>query len=307
LPEGPYPLGASSGSTSFSWVAIQHGPNEKTGSLNILDWHKKTNQAYSLPGRPGFAFATDKPGVFVVGCERQVGLYSTHDGAWEVLVDGLESGVDGTIINDAVLFEDFLIFGAKDLEFKTKKAGLYLFRSSDRQLFQLRCDQICSNGKAVVRISQSSIRLYDIDSPTRKVVAYDIDTTEGRIVETQTVLDLTNDPAVPDGMIMTPNQKSLIISFYNPNPAPHGETRQYSIATGELEKVWQTPGSPQNTCPQLLAFDDACYLVITTAVEHMRSERRAEAVEAGSLFYSKVDIDPAEVGSSQYAPIFKSC
>ena len=297
LPEGPYACGPN----HFSWVAIQEGPQATTGAINVFDWTKKTNIAYSLLGRPGFAFPTGQPGIFVVGCEHEIGFFSTLDGSWKPFISDVDSDRQGTIINDGIVWNDNLIFGTKDLEFKTKKAGLYLLRSSDRKLIRLRDDQICSNGKAIVPIDQNRIRLFDIDSPTRKVVAYDIDIEQGFSSEASTVIDLTSDAAVPDGMTLTTDQTSVIISMYNPNPADHGETRQYSIYDGSLEHVWVTPGSPQNTCPQLIEWKEKTYLVITTAVEHMPLERRSLSPEAGSLFFAPTDFD----GSLLKAPVFK--
>lgn len=295
LPEGPYPFSPD----HFSWVAIQHGPNEKSGSINIFDWSKKTNVSYQLPGRPGFAFPTDQLGVFVVGCERELGLFSIHEGSWKPFASNVDSDKTNTIINDGVTWEGNLIFGTKDLEFKTKKAGLYLWRAKDKKLIRLRDDQICSNGKAIVKSDNGQIHLIDIDSPTRQVVRYEVDLEGGKLSEPQVVVDLTSDPAVPDGMIVTPDGKSVIVSFYNPNPAPHGETRQYSIETGSLENTWITPGSPRNTCPQLVAVQGRIHLVITTAVEFMSEQERAGAPEAGSLFFAPTDFD-----SPSESPVF---
>jgi sugar lactone lactonase YvrE len=280
LPEGPYPLGE----TGFSWVAIQHGAEGKYGSLNLYRVTDRQSTSYRLPGRPGFAFATDVDSLFIVGCERTLGLFSTTEGAWYPLVDGIDDDRQGTIINDGVTWDGNLIFGTKDLEFKTRKAGLYLYRGRDGKLIRLRDDQICSNGKAILRGPSGLIRLLDIDSPTRQVVAYEVDIEAGKLSSPKVVLDLTDDPAVPDGMILTPDGKSVIISMYNPNPAPFGETRQYRLIDGMLETVWQTAHSPQNTCPQLVAMHGQVYLVITTAVESMPIERQREAEDAGSIF-----------------------
>ena len=298
LPEGPYPYGPN----HFSWVAIQLGPGEKTGAINIFDWTKKTNQAFTLPGRPGFAFATDLHGTFVVGCEHQIGFFSVLDGSWKPFVSDVDLDKQGTIINDGLICGENLIFGTKDLEFKTRKAGLYLFCSADRKLIRLRDDQICSNGKAFVEIDENRVRLFDIDSPTRKIVSYEINVALGTSSEATVVVDLTEDEAVPDGMILTPDEKSCIVSMYNPNPADFGETRQYSLSDGTLEQVWITPGSPQNTCPQIVAFQGKAYLVITTAVEHIPAERRSLSPEAGSLFHSVTDFDAQELNP----PVFKA-
>ena len=122
LPEGPYWLGNG----RISWVGIQHGAASVYGSINILDLNSGTNQSWDLPGRPGFAFPTESPGVFVTGVERSVGLFNTQDNSWRPFIQDIESDVVNTIINDAVVFDDNLIFGCKELEFQTPKAGLYL-------------------------------------------------------------------------------------------------------------------------------------------------------------------------------------
>lgn len=279
LPEGPYPIDAD----RFSWVAIQHGPGAKQGSLNIYDFRTSSNQSYDLPGRPGFAFPTDR-GNFVVGCERSVGIFSPSTGAWETFIQGVDSKVSGTIINDGLVWDGNLIFGTKDLEFKTKKAGLYLWRRSDRKLIQLRDDQICSNGKVVLLHEDGSLDLLDIDTPTRQVVAYRLDIPGGRIDSGKVVLDLSDQVGFPDGMTMTLDGKSLIISLYNPDAAAFGRTIQVGLNDGVVEHEWQTPGSPQATCPQWILRDGVLGLVITTAVEHMSADRREGAPNAGCLF-----------------------
>lgn len=281
LPEGPTAVDVG----KFSWVAIQHGPESQVGSLNIFDVSSGENQQFLLPGRPGFAKPTTQAGVFVVGCERELGLFNTLDGTWNSFVDGVDADVTGTIINDGTVYANNLLFGTKDLEFKTQKAGLYLYRGADRQLIRLRNDQICSNGKDVVDSGAGGLHLIDIDSPTRKVVRYRLDIAKAQLSEPETVVDLAGLDGVPDGMTLTPDEQSMIISFYNPNPAPFGETRQYSLFSGELEQVWRTPNSPQNTCPLLLEMPDGSVkLIITTAVEHMPAERRADARQAGGIF-----------------------
>lgn len=286
LPEGPTSLGAG----KFSWVAIQHGPTATSGSLNIFDVASGVNAQFDLPGRPGFAKPTSKPGVFVVGCERQLGLFDTADHRWSVLVDGIDSDVDGTIINDGTLYANNIIFGTKDLEFKTQKAGLYLYRGSDRKLIRLRADQICSNGKDVVDSGAGGLHLFDIDSPTRKVVRYTLDIKAGELSDCTTIVDLSDLQGVPDGMVMTPDEQSMIISFYNPNAAAFGETRQYSLLSGELEHTWRTPQSPQATCPLLLEMPNGSVkLIITTAVEFMPETRRGDSPDAGGLFIAETD------------------
>ncbi len=158
LPEGPYWLGHD----SMSWVSIQHGAGATFGAINRLSLTTGSNETTVLKGRPGFAFPTNTPNVFVAGVEREVGFMDVSTGQWTPLITGVDSSVVNTIINDGVVFEGNLIFGCKDLEFRTHKAGLYLWRRSDRRLIRLRNDQICSNGKAVVPGEAGMLWLYDI-------------------------------------------------------------------------------------------------------------------------------------------------
>lgn len=286
LPEGPYPLGPG----RFSWVGIQHGAESKTGSLNCYDLSTGINQSYELPGRPGFAFPCQSSVRFVVGCERSLGIFDTSTGQWDPFCEGIDEDVEGTIINDGLVYEDNLIFGTKDLQFSTKKAGLYLYRGSDRQLIRLRDDQICSNGKAVLE-SSAGLRLIDIDSPTKTVVSYPLDIAAGKLGDPQVVLDLTAEPAVPDGATLTPAADALIVSMFRPEVADWGETRMYELASGQPLCTWQTPGSPQNTCPALVAHEGKLRLIITTAVEHMKDSERAQCPNAGQLFIAETDFE----------------
>ncbi|MEL6106513.1 MAG: SMP-30/gluconolactonase/LRE family protein [Planctomycetota bacterium] len=282
LPEGPYQTEPG----NFSWVGIQHGTEILHGSLNRYDFATGENHSIDLPGRPGFAFPCRTPNRFVIGCERSLGFFDVQTGDWSVFKDGVDEDVTNTIINDGIAIGDNLVFGTKDLEFATKKAGLYLYRGSDQVLIRLRDDQICSNGKAVLEID-GSLTLFDIDSPTRQVVRYTLDIAAGTLSEPTVVLDLTSDRAVPDGAILTPDGTGLIVSMFLPQAAAYGETRLYDLASGECTTVWRTPLSPQNTCPALVDHDGKRMLVMTTAVENMSLEDQAACSNAGKLFVAE--------------------
>ncbi|APZ92460.1 ribonuclease III [Fuerstiella marisgermanici] len=295
LPEGPYSLPNG----NISWVGIQHGSNSTVGSLNILDPASGTNQSFNLPGRPGFAFPTTKQNVFVCGVERSLGLYDVSDGSWTEILSGIDSDVDNTIINDGVVFDDNLIFGCKELEFKTKKAGLYLWRGRDKKLFQLRNDQICSNGKAVIRNPDQTLTLVDIDSPSKTITKCWLEVAVGTVGKPEVIVDLSSEDVFPDGMIVTPDGKSLIVALYDPGDPAYGMARQYGIESGELEAVWTCPGSPRVTCPQLVKVDGRVHLLLTTAVEHMDAEQQSRHPNAGSLFLGE-----ALLGALGEQPLF---
>jgi sugar lactone lactonase YvrE len=282
LPEGPYRCADG----RISWVAIQHGRSATTGSLHLLTRSATAtqDQCFPLPGRPGFAFPTTDPQRFVVGLERAVMLFNTQDGTLETLCDGIDSSVDQTIINDGVVFDGHLVFGCKDLKFAEKKAGLYLLRRGERRAVLLDQNQICSNGKAVVPEGDGRYTLYDIDSPSKQVLAWKLDVPAGRLSSPRVVVDMTAGPVFPDGMILSPDGRSVIIAFYDPRDVEQGEARQYSLETGELEQVWTCPQSPRVTCPQLVVHDGRIELLLTTADEGMAPELRTRCPNAGCLF-----------------------
>ena len=286
LPEGPIPIGEG----RASWVGIQHGSDATNGSLNLLDLESETNQSFSLPGRPGFAFPRQRDGSFVIGCERTLGYFDPSTSQWSPFCEGIDQDVENTIINDGLVYHDNLIFGTKDLEFATKKAGLYLHRGSDQALIRLRDDQICSNGKAVIENSDGKLRLLDIDSPTRQIVSYPLDIAAGTLGQPEVVIDFEGDPGVPDGAIVTPDQTGIIVSIFRPEVAEHGETRLYDLASGQLRCTWETPGSPQNTCPALIPHQGGLKLLITTAVEHMTQADQQRCPNAGKLFLADTDL-----------------
>ena len=293
LPEGPFPLGDD----AFSWVAIQHGAESTTGSLNRMVrregvWH---NECTRLDGRPGFAFPTDREGVFVAGIERSLGFVDTFDGSFTPFCDTVDADVDNTIINDGIVHGDNLIFGTKDLQFENPKAGLYLYRGRDGQLVQLRNDQTISNGKAVIAGDAGSVQFLDIDSPTRRIVRYTLDIDAGQLSGAETVVELEDDGIVPDGAILTPDGEGVIVAVFrygNMSAANYeGQTRWYDLSTRELKQTWVTPGSPQNTCPALVRIDGEIKLLITTAAENMDDSTRSNCHQAGRLFVGDCDFE----------------
>lgn len=286
LPEGPIQQNAS----QFSWVVIQDGPDAEQGSFNLFDLSNQENRTWPLSGRPGFAFPTQNPAVMVVGVERRIQLIDLSTGATQDISAEVDADVSGTIINDGAAFPEGIIFGTKDLQFQEQKAGLYFWRLADRQLIRLRDDQVCSNGK-VMTPSGDGWNLWDIDSPTQTVVHYQFDARAGTLSEPTVVIDLRDQDLFPDGMVMTPDGQSVIVALYNPNHAPHGETRQYGLESGQVEAVWKTTAAAQVTCPLLMPWEGRVSLIVTTAAENMSAEKLQQQSQAGALFIGETPFE----------------
>jgi len=287
LPEGPYALGAD----RFSWITIQTSATSVTGALHRFDLARGVDEVTELPGRPGFAFPTDQSGKFLIGLERRVVLFDIASGAIEPLTEEIDKGAAGTIINDAVLFDEGLVFGAKELTFSQKIAGLYLLRRRDLKLFRLRDDQICSNGKFIRPLGGDCWELFDIDTPTRQVVRYELDVATGRISEPTIALELSHVNGFPDGMIQVPGREEVIVAMFDPAPAPCGFAIRFSLTTGQPLERWRVAGAPQVTCPQLVQSEGGVKLILSTAAENLSPERLAQQPHSGSLFIADVDYD----------------
>ncbi|MFM1870894.1 MAG: hypothetical protein RL398_316 [Planctomycetota bacterium] len=285
LPEGPRALARN----RLAWITIQAGAEATRGELHVLNVQRNENRTWRLPGRPGFVFGTDRDGVYLLGIERQIGLFDTSTQRFSPLVDGIDHGVDGTIVNDAALCSHGLIFGTKDTAFAERKAGLWFLRRSDLRLFALRRDQLCSNGKVVRPLADGRLELFDIDSPTRTVVRYELDPTTGLATDPTVVIDLRDRRAVPDGMAAIPGTiHEVAVAMFDPEPASAGSVLRCNLATGAVLGAWTTPGAAQVTCPQFVDGPQSTLLVATTAAERLDRARLAEQPNAGCLFAIEV-------------------
>ena len=118
LPEGP----CAHGPGQVSWVAIQHGGDTEEGSVNILDLASGENRCHTLPGRPGFAFPTDNPSVFLTGFERKVGFFDVESADW-VGTFGEVEGEEAEEVEALRAEAENARIVAKDLREKELKAG----------------------------------------------------------------------------------------------------------------------------------------------------------------------------------------
>lgn len=247
----------------LGWVAIQESFETLTGSVNVLNLRTRVNDVHPLPGRAGFFAETDRPGVLVVGLERDLVLYDLN----QRRLIGQPFAVTSdprVVINDGVAVEGGLLFGTKHTAFKERIACMYFFDAAACRLHTLHGAQICANGKYLY-----SGGLVDIDSPNKTLDHYAFDASKPALGERRVIADFRDTPLFPDGLRPSPDGESVIVAFYNPEPAPEGLARQYRIRDGALLAEWRLPGSPRVTCPEVLELDGRVQVLFTTAVEGM--------------------------------------
>lgn len=264
LPEGPramrnYPFP----DPLLGWVAIQESFTELRGSVNLLNLRTRENDIHPLPGRAGFFAETDRPGVVVVGLERDLVLYDLRER--KPLGPPFPVSADPrVVINDGLAVEGGLLFGTKHVTFQERIACMYFFESAARRLHVLHAAQICANGKFL-----AGGGIVDIDSPNKTLDYYSFDRSNCALGERRIIADFRDTPLFPDGLRPSPDGESVIVAFYNPQAAPEGLAREFRIRDGEVLAEWRLPGSPRVTCPEILWLDGRVRAVFTTAVEGM--------------------------------------
>jgi len=289
LPEGPRAFELD-GRAALLWVNIQTASDATQGELHVRYWDTGGTESWTLPGRPGFAIPTDRPGVVLVGMDHAVGTFDLESYEWLPL-GRLPDPHPRELVNDAEVTPDgrAVVFGTKDTRFAEPLAGLYLLTLGDNRVSRLRGGQTCSNGKVF-----AGATLFDIDTPTRTVARYRLDATARELTADGVALDLRGEPGFPDGMADA-GDGTVVVAFYNPEPVAAGRAVRYDLRTGATLDEWATPGSPRVTCPCLVQRPDGVKLVLTTATEGMPAELKASCPTAGSLFVAdtRLEVVPA--------------
>jgi sugar lactone lactonase YvrE len=261
------------------WVNIQTGPDSTVGEIWTRPLAGGEARLSAVPDRPGFVFPTVEPDVWLVGCGKSLWRYDATAKCWTPLAT-IPDVNPRTIINDGEIVPGgrAIVFGTKDTQFRDPIAHLFLFTFDDNRLTVLRGGQTCSNGK----ILREGF-LWDIDSPTKTVVRYELNLDSRTLSEPEQVLDLQHREDFPDGMVDC-GDGSAIIAFFNPHDRPNGEAVRFDLSTGEALESWGVPGSPRVTCPALVPTANGVKLILTTATEGMPAEWLDRYPQAGSLF-----------------------
>src|SRR5262245_26021174 len=291
LPEGPQKLTVAD-RPALAWVNIQTAADATRGAIHLWFWDSGERRRYDLPARPGFLRPTGRPGVILVGREKELGTLDLATGEWQSYAT-IPATNPRTIINDGTLVPggDAVVFGTKDLRFADPIGHLYLFTFADRRVSVLADGQTCSNGKVFARDNDGLI-LYDVDTPRRVVTRYRFDLARRTATPDGVAIDLRTVEGFPDGMTDV-GDGTVIIAFYNPTRGGNGHARRYDLRTGALLEEWTTPGSPRVTCPLLLKRDRGVKLILTTAVEGMPDDQRHDSPHAGDLFIAETTLDPS--------------
>lgn len=155
-------------------------------------------------------------------------------------------------------------------------------------LYCLEADGTCHQRETGIFISNGitwtsdAKTMYYIDSPTRKVDAYDFDNSTGEISNRRTAIAIPEGMGYPDGMSIDADDNLWIAMWDGWGVA------KFDPRTGEfLEKI-ELPVANVTACA--FGGDDLKDLYITTARKGIAEEDLEKQPLAGSLFHAKVDV-----------------
>jgi sugar lactone lactonase YvrE len=160
--------------------------------------------------------------------------------------------------------------------FDTRHAGsLYLLEKDFTVTTKIR-DVTCSNGLAW---SPDHKTFYYIDTPTRKVAAYQYDLTSGRITDRSVVIDIPETEGYPDGMTID-TEGMLWIALWG-----GWKVIRYNPYTGKQLHQIRLPVSKVSSC--VFGGDTMEDLYVTSASTGLAVNDLQEQPLAGSLFVIK--------------------
>ncbi len=249
------------------WVDIERGEVHRFDPATLRD------ESWRLPSRVGFVIPTER-GDFVAGTERGVERFDPVTGAVSPLVHP-EPHVAGNRFNDAKCDPAGRLWaGTMDLSEAPELGSLYRIDPSGHATRMV--DRITvSNGLAWALDART---MYYIDSPTRRVDAFDVDPATGDLANRRCVVELTD--GFPDGMCID-DEGHLWIALWGGWSVVCHDPR-----TGRRLARVEVPVEAVSSC----CFGDGGELFITTASRDVTEATRGRQPDAGALFRVRLPV-----------------
>ena len=237
-------------------------------------FHPAADEDYSwtLPHRVGFAIPTER-GDLVAGTQRGLGRFDAHTGAFALLADP-EHDLPHNRFNDAKCDAAGRLWaGTMAVSEAPGLGSLYCIDASwkiDRAVERVSI----SNGLAWSLDDRS---MYYIDSPTRRVDAFDFEMQTGALSNRRTVIEIAD--AFPDGMCIDADGNLWVALWHGWGVAC------FDPRTGrQLAKV-EVPVRDVTSC--CFGGEDFAALYITTSSRDLDAAGREEQPLAGGIFRAR--------------------
>lgn len=186
LGEGPI---WDSANDQLIWVDIL----EK--QIHTLNIENNLHSSHFTPGMVGCVGLTDH-GRWIAAVEHKVGIFDPKTDHFEPLVE-VETCFPRNRFNDGKCAPDGgFIVGSMDMDENTPNGALYRV-SENGDVKTIESGRTISNG---IAWSPDLLTMYTIDTPTMRVMAYDVDPISGQFKNARVVVEIPEDIGFPDGM-----------------------------------------------------------------------------------------------------------
>ena len=227
-----------------------------------------------VPARVGAVVPTTS-GMWIAALENGFHEFDWVTGASTPITDP-EAGITGTRFNDGKVAPDGSFWaGTMSIDDRKETGSLYRL-SSNMQATKFVEGITCSNGLAW---TSDASTFYYVDTPTRRVDAFDYDLTSGDISNRRTAFSIPEANAYPDGMCIDA-ENNLWLGHWGGSAVIC-----YDPSTGrELERIEVDAKNVTSCCFGGIDLTD---LYITTARIGTSDEDLAKYPSAGSIFVVK--------------------
>lgn len=266
LAEGPQWL---EDTNQLLWVDIEGK------ELHLVTLHSDEHEIISLPKRVGAAVPATNGSIV---CALEDGLYVVHPDRSLTLLVELESDQPNNRCNDGKVdaMGRFWI-GTMPMGGSAWTGSLYSYDKAER--ITKHVEQLgCSNG---MDWSIDGKIMYYIDSPTKRVDAFDFDAVQGTITNRRPVVQFDDSLGVPDGMC-TDAEGRLWVAHWG----GYCVTCHDPVTGVELQRI-SLPASQVTSC--CFGGPNLSTLFITTARIGLSEERLEQEPLAGSVFSIELD------------------
>ena len=249
------------------WVDIERG------EIHELDPRSGADRSWSFPHRVGFVVPSTA-GDWVVGTERGFARFDPHTGAlsWGT---NPEAGIPGNRFNDAKCDTAGRLWAGTMARDEAPGRGSLYRVDADGRVKTMVPSVSISNGLAW---SPDGRTLYYVDSPTRRVDAFDFEPTTGEISHRRTVIEVTD--GYPDGMCVDASG-CLWIALWG-----GGCVACHDPRSGARRSEVRLPVEAVTSC----CFGESEELWITTASRDLDAAGRKRQPLAGGIFRARVGI-----------------
>lgn len=257
-------------------LKIIHWVDISSGVIHSLDPDSGKHQQFGTGEYTGMVALTES-GKLLAAVGRDIELIDTRNNAnARKTIASVEPGFEDNRFNDGKCDPAGRLWVGTMARSGTKGAGSLYMISADGDVQTKKKHISCSNGMGW---SADRKTMYYIDTPTKKISAFDFDNATGDISNERVAVSLKNEDGFPDGMCVDAEGMIWVAMWGG------GCVKRYDPKTGE--KLLQIAMPAANITSCCFGGDNLTDLYITSAREGVSENVLAEQPLAGSLFVIK--------------------